>query len=124
MEAVVLAWFILTLTDSPFLVGLISAARMSLNILALFAGAIADRVPRHRLLAAVEFTMAILGLVMLILILSGLLEVWHIFGIAMVGGMVRVFQMPSAQALIADTLPRAWLGGFKYSLPTPRSLSE
>ncbi len=50
MEAVVLAWFILNLSDSPFLVGAISAARMSLNILALFAGAVADRVPRHRLL--------------------------------------------------------------------------
>ena len=57
MEAVVLGWFILTLTDSPFLVGLVSAARMSLNILALFAGAIADRVPRQRILATVEFLM-------------------------------------------------------------------
>ena len=110
MEAVVLGWFILTLTDSPFLVGLISAARMSLNILALFAGAVADRVPRHRLLAAVEFTMAALGLVMLVLILYDVLEVWHIFGIAMVAGMVRVFQMPSAQSLIADTLPPDRIG--------------
>ena len=42
MEMVVLGWFVLTLTDSPFLVGAISAARMSLNIMALFAGAVAD----------------------------------------------------------------------------------
>jgi predicted MFS family arabinose efflux permease len=110
MEAVVLGWFILELTDSPFLVGLISAARMAFNILALFAGAIADRLPRQRILATVEFTMASLGLVMLILILSRLLEVWHIFVIAMVAGMVRVFQMPSAQSLIADTLPPDRIG--------------
>lgn len=110
MEAVALGWFILTLTDSPFLVGLISAARMSLNIFALFAGAISDRLPRHRLLAAVEFTMAFLGLVMLLLIISGLLEVWHIFLIATVAGMVRVFQMPTAQSLIADTLPPDRIG--------------
>ena len=105
MEAVVLAWYILTLSDSPFLVGAISAARMSLNILALFAGAVADRVPRHRLLAAVEFAMATFGIVMLVLILSGLLEMWHIFLIAVIAGMVRVFQMPAAQSLVADTLP-------------------
>ena len=105
MEAVVLAWFILNLSDSPFLVGAISAARMSLNILALFAGAVADRVPRHRLLATVEFAMAAFGIGMLVLILSGLLEMWHIFLIAITVGMVRVFQMPAAQSLVADTLP-------------------
>ncbi len=105
MEAVVLAWFILNLSDSPFLVGAISAARMSLNIMALFAGAVADRVPRHRLLASVEFAMAAFGIVMLVLILSGLLEMWHIFLIAVIAGMVRVFQMPAAQSLVADTLP-------------------
>ncbi len=105
MEAVVLAWFILNLSDSPFLVGAISAARMSLNILALFAGAIADRVSRQRLLASVEFAMAAFGMVMLVLILSGLLEMWHIFLIAVIAGIVRVFQMPAAQSLVADTLP-------------------
>ena len=105
MEAVVLGWFILTLTDSPFLVGAISAARMSLNVVALFAGAVADRLPRHKILAVVEFLMAAFAVVMLILILTDLLETWHIFGIAVVAGMVRVFQMPAAQAMVADTLP-------------------
>ena len=110
MEAVVLGWFILTRTDSPFLVGAISAARMSLNILALLAGAVADRVPRNRLLAAVEFSMTIFGMAMLLLILSGLLETWHIFLIAVIAGMVRVFQMPAAQSLVADTLPQDRIG--------------
>ena len=105
MEAVVLAWFVLTRTDSPFMVGGIAAARMSLNILALLAGAVADRVPRNRLLATVEFLMTIFGVAMLLLILSGRLETWHIFAIAVTAGMVRVFQMPAAQSLVADTLP-------------------
>lgn len=104
MEAVVLGWYVLTLTDSPFLVGLVAAARMGLNFLALFAGAIADRVSRQMLLTSVEFVMACLGLVMLGLILSGLLEVWHIFAITLVSGLIRMFQTPSAQALVADTL--------------------
>ncbi len=106
MEMVVLGWFVLTLTDSPFLVGAISAARMSLNVLALFAGAVSDRVPRQRILATVEFLMAAFAVVMLVLILSGLLETWHIFLVAVTAGMVRVFEMPSSQALVADTLPQ------------------
>ncbi|HEU0021597.1 MAG TPA: MFS transporter [Dehalococcoidia bacterium] len=110
MEAAVLGWFVLTLTDSPFLVGLISGARMALNFLALFAGAIADRLPRNLLLATVEFTMAVLGILMLALILTGRLEVWHIFAITMIMGMARIFQTPSAQSLIADTLPPERIG--------------
>lgn len=110
MEAAVLGWYILDLTDSPFLVGLISAARMSLNLMALFAGAIVDRLPRHRVLAAVEIGLSSLGIVILFLILTGRLEVWHIFLIIMLAGSIRVFQMPSAQALIADTLPRDRIG--------------
>ena len=105
MEMVVIGWFVLTLTDSPFLVGAISAARMSLNILALFAGAVADRVPKQRVLATVEFLMAAFAGIMILLIMIGFLETWHIFFLAMTAGMVRVFEMPSSQALGADTLP-------------------
>ena len=104
MESVVLGWFVLTLTDSPFLVGLVGSARMALNFMAVFAGAVADRVPRQRLLAAVEFTMAMLGLGMLVLIISERLEVWHIFAMTLTGGVIRLFQMPAAQSLVADTL--------------------
>ncbi len=110
MESAVLGWFVLTLTDSPFLVGLIAAARMALNFLALFAGAIADRLPRNLLLAAVEFVMGAFGILMLTLILTGLLEVWHIFAITMIMGMVRLFQMPTAQSMIGDTLPAERVG--------------
>ena len=110
MEALVMGWYVLTLTDNAFLVGLTWTARMSLNIFALFAGAIADRLPRNRILAAVEFIIAILGVVMIVLILSGHIQVWHIFGIAMAAGVVRVFQMPTAQALVADTLPQERIG--------------
>ena len=106
MESAVLGWFVLSLTDSPFLVGSIAAARMALNFLALFAGAIADRLPRNLLLVSVEFVMGAMGILMLALILTDLLEVWHIFAITLFMGVVRLFQMPVAQSLVADTLPR------------------
>ena len=106
MESAALGWFVLSLTDSPFLVGSIAAARMALNFLALFAGAIADRLPRNLLLVSVEFVMGLMGILMLALILTDLLEVWHIFAITLFMGVVRLFQMPVAQSLVGDTLPR------------------
>ena len=105
MEALILAWYVLEVTGSPLLVGLIASARMGLNFLAIFSGAIADRLPRHRLLAFVELVMTCFGVSVLILMLTGFLEVWHLFAITLTAGLVRIFQMPSAQALIGDTLP-------------------
>ncbi len=105
MESATLGWFVLTLTDSPFLVGSIAAARMALNFLALFAGAISDRLPRNVLLMSVEFIMGSMGILMLGLILTGRLEVWHIFAITLFMGVIRLFQMPVAQSLVGDTLP-------------------
>ena len=104
MEAVVLAWFVLTLTDSPFLVGLATSARIAANFLALFSGAIIDRVSRQLVLSIVEFIMAALALVMLALIISGWLAVWHIFAITFLVGLARLFQMPAAQSLAADSV--------------------
>ena len=49
--------------------------------------------------------MTCLGLSILALMLTGFLEVWHLFAITLSAGLVRIFQMPTAQALIGDTLP-------------------
>jgi len=110
METVVLGWFILTLTDSPFLVGLATSTRIAANFLAVFAGVLADRMPRQILLAIVEFTACIVSLLMVILILTGHLEVWQIFALTLAGGLARMFHMPAGQSLAADTLPQERVG--------------
>ena len=105
MDTLVVAWLVLVETDNPFLVGLISSTRLATNFVSLFAGAIADRLPRRLVLAAVEFTLASLGLVMLVIVANDLLEVWHLFTITFFVGMARLFQMPAAQSLAIDSAP-------------------
>ncbi len=104
METVVVVWYVLNLTDSPFLVGLTASARMGFNFLALFAGATADIVPRRILLVIVQALLASLAVLMLTLIFTGLIEVWHIFIITLATGLVRIFQMPTAQSLAVDSV--------------------
>ena len=104
MEMVVVVWYVLNLTDSPFLVGLTSAARLGFNFLALFAGATADIVPRRTLMIIVQVVLASLALVMLTLIVSGLIEVWHIFIVTLGAGLARIFQMPTIQSLAVDSV--------------------
>ena len=104
METVIVVWYVLNLTDSPFLVGLTASARMGFNFLALFAGATADRVPRKALLVVVEALLASLAVLMLTLIATGLIQVWHIFIITLAAGLVRIFQQPTAQSLAVDSV--------------------
>ena len=104
MEMVVVVWYVLNLTDSPFLVGLTAAARLGFNFLALFAGATADIVPRRTLMIIVQAVLASLAIVMLTLIVSGLIEVWHIFIVTLAAGLARIFQMPTTQSLAVDSV--------------------
>ena len=104
METVVVVWYVLNLTDSPLLVGLTASARMGFNFLALFAGATADIVPRRTLLVIVEALLAALAVLMLTLIFTGLIEVWHVFVITLLSGLARIFQMPTAQSLAVDSV--------------------
>ena len=105
MEMIVVVWYVLNLTDSPFLVGLTASARMGFNFLALFAGATADLVPRRTLMIIIQAVLAFLALVMLVLIVSGQIEVWHIFIVTLAAGLARIFQMPTAQSLAVDSVP-------------------
>ena len=105
MEMIVVVWYVLNLTDSPFLVGLTASARMGFNFLALFAGATADLVPRRTLMIIIQAVLAFLALVMLVLIVSGQIEVWHIFIVTLASGLARIFQMPTAQSLAVDSVP-------------------
>lgn len=104
METVVVVWYVLNLTDSPFLVGLTATARLGFNFLALFAGATADIVPRRTLMMIVQAVLATLAILMLTLISTGLIEVWHIFVITLAAGLARIFQMPTAQSLAVDSV--------------------
>ena len=104
METVVVVWYVLNQTDSPLLAGLTATARMGFNFLALFAGAAADIVPRKTLLVTAQSAMAILAILMLVLIVTGWIEVWHIFGITMAAGLARIFQRPTAQSLGVDSV--------------------
>ena len=104
METVVVVWYVLNLTDSPLLVGLTASARMGFNFLALFAGATADIVPRRTLLVIVEALLVALAVLVLTLIFTGLIEVWHVFVITLLSGLARIFQMPTAQSLAVDSV--------------------
>lgn len=109
MENLILAWFILVETDSPFLLGLFGALKFLGTLVAPFYGVLADRMDRRRMLIGLRSILAVLALTIMALALSNSLEAWHAFIIATLTGMARVADNVARQTLIADIVPRGSL---------------
>ena len=92
-----------------FTVGLVLAARMLPNLLfGLAAGTLADRGNRTRLLAGVRLLALppALGLAWLSAAQSESVSVWALVVLSFATGCATVFDVPTRQALVLDTVPR------------------
>jgi MFS family permease len=106
MEALMLSWFILTETGSPFLVGLLGALRFGGTLGGPFYGLLGDRMDRRKLLIMNRGLIALLASVTFLLAFTDLFEAWHAFVIALLLGAGRMMDNVVRQSLIADVVPR------------------
>ena len=109
METLILGWYILVATDSPFLVGLLGALRFSGTLTAPIVGVIADRMSRKIILLVLRAGAGLSAVALLMLAAFGVIEPWHVFVIAAIGGFFRPADNVIRQSLIADTVPRDML---------------
>ena len=107
MQSVAQGWLVLRLTDSPALLGLVAAASsLPVLLLSLFAGTIADRVSKHRLLIGSQLVAMLLAAILAVLTLTGLVQVWHVFVLAGLLGLVNAFDAPARQAFTVEMVGR------------------
>src|SRR5687768_2152502 len=109
METLLLAWYVLVDTGSPFLVGLVGALRFGGLLLAPLYGVLADQVDRRRLLVALRVGQAAQAAAFAALAFSGSLQPWHAFALSGLGGLVRNGENVVRQSLIADSVPQGAL---------------
>src|SRR5437588_2648061 len=107
MQMIGQGWLVLQLTNSPFWLGMVAFAR-AVPVLAfsLFAGAVADRVDRRRLLLVTQSTAGVLALLLAVLTSTGVVRVWEIMAIAFLSATTMAFDNPSRQALVPDMVGR------------------
>lgn len=111
MQATAQGWLVLDLTNSPGLLGLTSAIQNAPTlVLSLFAGVLADRVDRRRLLVAIQVAGATIAALLAILTMSGLVQFWHVLVLAGVAGSVSALGMPAFQAVVSTIVDRDAIG--------------
>jgi MFS family permease len=105
METLLLGWYVLVDTGSPFLVGLVGALRFGGTLLAPLYGVLADRRDRKTLLITLRAVQAAMAAAITVLALTGALRPWHAFAISGVGGLIRNGENVVRQSLLADGVP-------------------
>ncbi|MBC7550284.1 MAG: MFS transporter [Cellulomonas sp.] len=112
MQRVAQDWLVLTvLTDeSGVAVGVVTALQF-LPVLALsaWAGLLADRVDRRKLIVVTQSLLALLALGLGALTLSGHVELWHVYVFATLLGCVSAIDNPVRQTFVADMVPASRL---------------
>jgi len=110
MELLVLGYLILGLTNSAFQVGLIAVfLNLPRPILALFAGLLADRVDRRRILIGTHAIYFGLATAILLLLFSGSIQPWHVFVVVLIQGSTRVTDDPARRTAIFDLAGQEYL---------------
>jgi len=103
MQNVGEGWLILTLTNSPFYVGL-TAALSSIGVLlfSLYAGVIADRTDKRRFIILMQVAFMLEAFTVSILVWTGVVAVWQVLVLATILGIASAFDIPMRQSFVVE----------------------
>jgi len=103
MQRVALSWLVYQMTHSAFLLGIVGFSGLIPNlILTPFAGVVADRWNRHTQLLWTQSLAMLQALVLAFLVLTGLIQVWHIITLSILLGAIMAFDTPIRQAFMLE----------------------
>jgi MFS family permease len=107
MESLAQSWLVLSLTSSAFYLGLVPVAQfVPTVILSLYGGAIADRLPKRRILMCTQFSAAMLSIIMSALIFTDRVHLWHVYFIAALLGIVNSLDTPARQSFVSEMVAK------------------
>ena len=110
MQNVAQAWLVYALTNSPFKLGVVSfCAGVPVLLFALWAGVVADRMPKRRLLMMTQTGMMTLAFLLAADVFFGTVAWWHIAVLAFLLGVANAFDAPARQAFVVEMVGRAEL---------------
>ena len=103
MQSVAQAWLVLRLTGSGTALGLVVALQfLPVLLFGPFGGVIADRFPKRRLLLATQTVAMTQALVLGLLVITGTVELWMVFAMAAVFGLVTAVDNPARQTFVLE----------------------
>ena len=117
LQVLTVGWLVLALTDNNALLtgSAVGIRTLPVLIIGPWAGVLADRVDRRKLIMVTQTGMAVAAVIFAFLVIasdldsgpvSGPLRVWHAFLYMVVAGVAHALIQPVRQAMVANTVPR------------------
>ncbi len=110
MQRIAQDWLVLELSGSVTAVGITVALQFLPSLLlGPWGGMIADRFPKRKILMLCQSVAAGLAATLAVLSLTGAIEVWHVYGIALILGLVTVLDQPARQVFVNELVGPKYL---------------
>ncbi len=105
MQQIAMSWLVYRLTNSAFLLGIVGfLGQIPTFLLAPFAGVIADKYNRHRVLIVTQTLAMLQALILSALVLANCITVGHIMTLSIFLGLVNSFDIPVRQAFTVEMI--------------------
>jgi MFS family permease len=107
MQQIALSWLVYRLTDSVFLLGAVTfCSQVPTFLLSPFAGVVADRFNRHRILLLTQSLSMLQAATLAVLVLTNSIEIWHILALSAVLGTINAFDIAARQAFVVEMVDK------------------
>jgi len=103
MQIVALGWLVLELTGSGIALGTVLALRFTPIFLGgPFGGILVERFEKRRILIATQASFGLLALILALLVFTGAAEMWMVYLLAFLVGVVDLFDKPTRQTFVHE----------------------
>ncbi|GAT82503.1 MFS transporter [Streptomyces sp. F-3] len=103
MQRIAQDWLVLSLTGSSAAVGITTALQfLPMLLFGLYGGVLVDRLPKRPTLLVTQTSMAVSGLALAALTLTGQVQVWHVYLAALAVGLATVVDNPARQSFVSE----------------------
>ncbi len=107
LQNVAQGWLVLQLTQSAFMVGLVSTlGTLPILLFTLYGGVVADRVNKRRFILMLQSLMLVDAAVLGVLTLTGAVTVGWVMVLAAIFGLLAAFEVPTRQAFVIEMAGR------------------
>ena len=109
MQRVAQDWLVLTelSNDSGLAIGITTALQFAPALFfSAWAGSLADRMDRRKLLYITQGSQGVLAAVLGGLVMAGVAELWHVYVLAFLLGIASAFDAPVRQVYVSELVPR------------------
>ena len=102
------AWLVYRLTKDPMLLGMVAfVGQFPVFLLGFYSGSVIDRMDHFEIIIGTQVLALIQAAILALLTLSGVVQVWHVFALAFMMGVVNAFDVPVRQVLIGELVEPA-----------------